>query len=364
MINSTKKIYFLKSLVRISYRFFLSIYIILFSKKSCCTFPSVFYGGARSGDVGGPLVKIQRLTKFFPQRIYNFNTVYLLSNAPYLSDAALISLQSRRIPIILNQNGIYYPAWFPDGWRQYNRQLSLAYHKADYVFWQSSFCQRSANLFLGDRTGPGEILYNAVDLNVFRPSLHTSRKSLVFLITGKFNSHLYYRIESTIAGLVFARQAGLNATLLVSGYLEDLSLFQELLSKYNAHNFVSYTGPYTQANAPEIYQSADVYVMTKYLDPCPNSVIEALACGLPVLYSATGGVPELVGPKAGIGLALPEDWNHVHVPTPHDICSGMLTIAEMRSTFSSEARLRAEKVFDLKNWYTRHETIFNSYLSS
>ena len=36
-------------------------------------------------------------------------------------------------------------------------------------------------------------------------------------------------------------------------------------------------GPYK--SACQIYQSADAYITTKYLDPCPNSVIEAMFVG-------------------------------------------------------------------------------------
>jgi glycosyltransferase involved in cell wall biosynthesis len=39
----------------------------------------------------------------------------------------------------------------------------------------------------------------------------------------------------------------------------------------------------------------DVYITASQNDPCSNAVIEALACGLPVLYRNDGGHPELVG---------------------------------------------------------------------
>ena len=87
---------------------------------------------------------------------------------------------------------------------------------------------------------------------------------------------------------------------------------------------VNFSGPYNQKQAPFIYRAADIYVTTKYLDPCPNAVLEAMACGLPVLYSASGGTPELVGETAGIGLPVPEDWNNIHVPSSQDISSGMI----------------------------------------
>jgi len=39
----------------------------------------------------------------------------------------------------------------------------------------------------------------------------------------------------------------------------------------------------------------DIYITASQNDPCSNAVIEALACGLPVLYRNDGGHPELVG---------------------------------------------------------------------
>lgn len=44
-----------------------------------------------------------------------------------------------------------------------------------------------------------------------------------------------------------------------------------------------------------ILRQHDIYITASQNDPCSNAVIEALACGLPVLYRNDGGHPELVG---------------------------------------------------------------------
>ncbi len=64
--------------------------------------PAVFYGGARSGDIGGPLVKIKRLSHSFPEHLWRFNTVYILSNAAYLPATALELFRKKRIPTVHN----------------------------------------------------------------------------------------------------------------------------------------------------------------------------------------------------------------------------------------------------------------------
>ena len=49
----------------------------------------------------------------------------------------------------------------------------------------------------------------------------------------------------------------------------------------------------------------DVYLTASRNDPCSNSLIEALSCGLPAIYLKSGGHPEIVG-EAGLGFV--EAW--------------------------------------------------------
>jgi glycosyltransferase involved in cell wall biosynthesis len=324
--------------------------------------PRVFYGGARSGNLGGPLVKVKRLQGFFPPKAWRYNLVYALSNAPYLPAPALEMLRRRHIPLVLNQNGVFYPGWYGGDWHAQNIVMAHAYHSAEYVFWQSEFCRRSADRFLGQRTGAGEILFNAVDLERFSPAAKRSEGPFCFLVTGKIGRHLGYRLESTIAGLAVACRAGLDARLIIAGWIEDEAAARAATARHGVAGRVDFAGRYSQEQAPNIYRAADAYVMTKYLDPCPNTVLEAMACGLPVLYSASGGVPELVGDGAGIGLPLPEDWDAVHVPAAEEIGRGMLAIAEVAAAMGAAARARAEAAFDIRHWIDRHRHVFELLL--
>jgi len=53
--------------------------------------------------------------------------------------------------------------------------------------------------------------------------------------------------------------------------------------------------PVPQEELARILRQHDVYITASRNDPCSNAVLEALACGLPVLYLDDGGHPELVG---------------------------------------------------------------------
>ncbi len=53
-------------------------------------------------------------------------------------------------------------------------------------------------------------------------------------------------------------------------------------------------------------RSSDVYLTASRFDPCSNSLIEALTCGIPAIYLNSGGHPEIVG-GAGLGFEKPEE---------------------------------------------------------
>jgi glycosyltransferase involved in cell wall biosynthesis len=82
-----------------------------------------------------------------------------------------------------------------------------------------------------------------------------------------------------------------------------------------------------------------------------------MACGLPVVYSASGGTPELVGADAGIGIEAPLDWEQDHPPTAEQLAHGILTVAGALADRSAAAREQALR-FDARAWVERHRQLF------
>jgi glycosyltransferase involved in cell wall biosynthesis len=328
----------------------------------------VYYGGARAGDHGGTLVKVRLLQTRYPEARVGFSLVYMLSNAIYLPQPVIGTLRSAGIPVVLNQNGVFYPGWYPFDWRAENARMARAHAVVDHVFYQSEFCRRCAEKFLGPRTGRSEILYNAVDTNHFTPLSEPPQRKpdapFTFLVTGKFDLAIGYRLMSSIAGIAAARRGGLDVRLTVAGGVDPAvrAEAQRRIDEQGLADVVEFLGPYNSTQAPMIYQSAGAYLMTKNNDPCPNSVLEAMSSGLPVLYSASGGVPELVGAEAGIGLPVPESFEEDVVPEPAAIAEGMSRIIRQQAEFGAAARRRAVERFDLPQWLARHDAVFEEAL--
>jgi glycosyltransferase involved in cell wall biosynthesis len=62
---------------------------------------------------------------------------------------------------------------------------------------------------------------------------------------------------------------------------------------------ITAVGPLGSASLAGELRGHDIYIAASRNDPCSNALLEALACGLPSVYLASGGHPELVG-KAGL----------------------------------------------------------------
>ena len=66
-----------------------------------------------------------------------------------------------------------------------------------------------------------------------------------------------------------------------------------------------------------------------------------MACGLPVVYPASGGTVELVGDEAGIGVPHPESWERDEPPSPEALAEAVVPACSPRARAMPRRRGRA-----------------------
>jgi teichuronic acid biosynthesis glycosyltransferase TuaC len=66
-----------------------------------------------------------------------------------------------------------------------------------------------------------------------------------------------------------------------------------------ARDRLLYRGPQTHAEAVRYLSAADVLVLPSHSEGLPTVLVEAGSLGLPVIASAVGGIPELLGTDRG-----------------------------------------------------------------
>lgn len=331
--------------------------------------PRVYYGmehlPGRSQLLTGGLIKCQDLQERFPNTAAAPNLLYLVSSAlPLHADVMVHFARQAGAGIVWNQNGVAYPAWHGRGWKRANAPMARLHVLADHVFYQSLFCKVAAETFLGTCGGRSEILHNPVDTDQFAPATAVpSLDTPILLIAG--SHHFPYRIKSALDTLQRVLKSKPGTILMIAGqcrWSKSEAACQDEIRAYarqlGVETRLLFTGAYTQGEAPFMLQRAHVLVHTQYNDACPRLVVEAMACGLPVAYSATGGTPELVGPDAGIGVPGPLDWEQEHPPDVDDMASAVTRILDNYPVFRANARRRVLDHLSLSPWIERHASVF------
>lgn len=107
----------------------------------------------------------------------------------------------------------------------------------------------------------------------------------------------------------------------------------------------------------ELYDAADVYMLTSERDPLPLTVLEAMAHGVPVVATRSGGIPEMI--EDGIsGILMPPGQGQAFA----DGVERILSDDTFRSALISAATARVEKKFNVEKFVTSVRTVYSTSL--
>ncbi len=185
---------------------------------------------------------------------------------------------------------------------------------SDYTIFQSRFCQESFGDF-GDSPPKWSIAYNGVDGDVFFQS-DAPRKSGPFRIgASSWSSN---------------RRKGFDALAEISE-IEDVELhfFGNWCPEVDQKQVVNH-GPTTSPELAESLRGMDAFAHAAKNETSSNSILEALASGLPVMYLDSGGNRELAG---DFGFAFGENLTETVEQTRENLKSLQLSVAAGRDRF-------------------------------
>lgn len=315
----------------------------------------------KEGIIHGGRVKLIHLNSAFQVDDHRFNILYLVSSAvPEFAEDLVTWAKKNCLRLVWNQNGVAYPAWAGTNYKKTNARMAWFLRAADYVVYQSEYCKRSADRYLGTAKAPWSIIYNCVDTHVFQPrNLPLPDTPWVLLAAG---SHLQKeRVVCVLETVAILRERRIDVRLILAGRFDwedaERSVIQAIQS-LGVAPVVELEPAYKQSDAPELYQRAHVLLHPKYKDPCPTVVIEAMACGLPVIGSRSGGMTELIGGEGGILIDVPETWNEMPVPGAEEMVDSVIQIISKLEIWRNDARKRALSKFDKLAWLEQHREVF------
>ncbi len=338
------------------------------SKPKDMKIPKLSYAGVGYNEYAGGRWKVGELNKCFPENFTDFNIVYFLSAVlPNDLEKWIEMCKAKNIKMVLNQNGVRYKAWYGENAERDNEPNKLILKHADFVVYQSEFSRLSADTFLGKNSN-GKVIYNATDTSFYTAGNNKkSSDEITLMVPGVYIEEKYI-FETAVRTLKLLRESGVNARLMHGGqFLWSKTGFEEgmeLIDQLELKDYIELLQPYPKEYGVEVYRRADILMLTKYNDPCPSSVLEAMSCGLPIVYSKSGGTPELVGIDAGIGIEVEHSFDKRMQPEPGVWCEAVLKAIENRNELSKNARKRAVENFDIKNWIEDHKSVFDNILQN
>lgn len=322
----------------------------------------------RSEFSHGGAVKLTYLSERFPHHFPSANLLYAVSSVGHpIQLEILAKAKHKGLKIVFNQNGVAFPAWAGKNYVASNALMKKMIGLADFIIYQSQFCKISAERYISPPNVQNEIIYNPVDTRLFSPDACPTKPEVLTLLLGG-NQYEKYRLELALQTLKALHRDMPDAKLIITGDLwlprpEAEAWTRRALQDLNLIDHVTFTGTYTQTDAPALYSQAQILLHTKYADPSPGLVVEALALGMPVVHLDNGGVPELVH-DAGLGVRVQHDWDRINLPNPQDMADAVLQVHSNFDDFSHQARQRAVEKFSLENFIAKHQAVFEKVLES
>lgn len=230
-----------------------------------------------------------------------------------------------------------------------NLVLSLIRSRiATHVVYQSEFTHGWWDDWYGKRPAPFSVVHNGVALSEYQPPgsvLPLGERCRLLVVEGSLGGGYDLGLENAIElAESLSERHGFPMELMVVG---KISSRHQAAVQARSRVPISWTGPVSHARIPEIDGSAHLFFSADLNPACPNSVIEALACGLPVVAFDTGALKELVPAEAG--RLVPYGGNPWELEKP-DIGALAVAAAEVlrdRPRFSAGAKAHAEAALGL-----------------
>lgn len=227
---------------------------------------------------------------------------------------------------------------------------------ADEIVYQSQFSRVWWERVRGPASIPDRVIYNGVDLEAYSPAGDSRPKDRwrVLMVEGSLMGGYEMGLEAAVH-LVEGLAERMKSSAQPSPDWEQVELMvvgrvaaevqRKTQQQTSAH--IRWEGLVEQGRIPGIDRSAHMLFAADLNAACPNSVIEALACGLPVISFDTGALPEMVTTGAGMLVPYGGDPWQLDTPDYEALAEAALEITQDQDSYRKAARQRAEQAFAL-----------------
>lgn len=273
-----------KAKIELKYRLYFFVYAFLPEK-------TIFYPFDPNG-IGGP----STFMRLFHTQFQGYDSSTSIWCKPKIVffpiqyDLRLLDFwKNRGVRIFQRLDGIYYPSHFSDKFLRLNIPVEKVFKEyADHIIFQSHYSKSQCESIFGEATTEYSIVVNGVNQRVFGPGVKKSfstNRTIQLVMTGNF------REVDMVEPLV--KMMDLLQLSLATFHLNLIGPMRKDYEDMFDRSDVSLLGSMESNVIATKLHDFDIFVYS-FLNPnCPNSVIEAISCGLPVVGFDSGSMAEL-----------------------------------------------------------------------
>lgn len=230
---------------------------------------------------------------------------------------------------------------------------------ADRIVYQSNFVKQWWNDKRGAVRKISVVIHNGINLKNYRPDDSIKRPVDFFrllMVEGNLMGGYEYGLETAVnlsreLCELIVKENQNSMELMVAGNVtkKEQDYWDQQMKKLvrEDHCSINWKGTVETKEIPQLDNSAHLLFSSDINAACPNSVIEAIACGLPVLSFKTGALAELVMGDAGRLVPYGGDPWKLDPPDIKGLACAAFEILNNQEYFRNSARLLAEEKFGL-----------------
>jgi colanic acid/amylovoran biosynthesis glycosyltransferase len=203
------------------------------------------------------------------------------------------------------------------------------------------------------------VVHCGVDLARFRPAERPDEVAVPEILTvGRLVP--VKGQELLVEALAALSNRGIGGRLTLVGDGPQLGSLRALAERRGVADRVTFAGAVGQDEIRAYYTRADVFALPSFAEGLPVVLVEAMACGLPVVASRITGIPELVEEGVAGRLIVPGRLDQL-TEALADVLSGGL---EARGSMGSRGRAKVEAEFDLERTADQLHAVFSEFAPS
>jgi len=184
------------------------------------------------------------------------------------------------------------------------RYTRTVLRESDFLVTVSDDLRRKA-LTMGTSVDKARTIVNGCDLSVFHVrDREAARRKLgvdpgvqAVVYIGRIDVNKGLRELVAAAASLHADHPDLHVYMIGEG--PDRPILEEAIQACNGSGFIHLMGACAFDDVAVWMAASDLVTLPSYMEGCPNVVLEALACGRPVVATRVGGIPEIMNNDCG-----------------------------------------------------------------